>query len=105
IHLYPGGKGKRASAKTGSGPIAGARVVEAPADGGWTLEAAIPWKTIPRYDTVRAGYRAALIVHDVDGGREETVLSSADATSYGALPPLSLNSELALGEQLLREKN
>ncbi len=104
IRVIPGGKGKRAAAKSDAGPIAGARVVEAPSPNGWSIEAAIPWKTIPRSDVVRVGYRGALVVHDVDGAREETVLASADSLAYASLPPLSTEPELSLGAGLLREK-
>ncbi len=107
IRLFPGVAGKsRASARTGAGrAIDGARVVEAAVDGGWTLEAAIPWKTIPRSDTVRVGYRGALVIHDADAsGREESAVASADSIAYASLPPLSTESELSLGNGLLREK-
>jgi hypothetical protein len=108
IRLFPGSPGKsRAAAKTGGGAtIDGARIVEAPTQGGWTLEAAIPWRGIPKSDTVRVGYRGALLVHDADASpREETVMSSADSSAYASLPPLSTEPELGLGNGLLRDHN
>src|SRR5262249_19015757 len=48
VELYPGDPGKSAGvAKTKDGStISGARVVEAPRSGGWSLEASIPWSAL-----------------------------------------------------------
>ncbi len=108
IELYPGVAGRtRARAKSGYRSIRGARVVEAPSKGGYTLEARIPWSVIPRSKRVRLGYRAAVFVHDADrrGGRVETVIGTARSRSYASLPPLSTELELSLGSGLLRRMN
>ena len=105
--LYPGVAGKsRATVKRRGVPVRGAKIVEAPSDGGYTLEALIPWKAIPKSATVRIGYRGALFAHDADRSRRaETVLGSSDTRRYANLPPISTEPEMALGSGLLRERN
>jgi hypothetical protein len=107
VLLYPGNPGKTpGAAKTAAGdPIAGAKVVEAPRAGGWSLEASVPWSAFPEAATVRVGLRAGLFVHDVDdGGAEQAIAGSATGTSWAALPPLLTEPEQALADGLLREK-
>jgi hypothetical protein len=105
IRLYPGVPGKSAAVARGpsGAPVRGARTVEAPSEGGWSLEAAIPWSAIPDSATVRIGYRGAVLLHDVDAGGEK-VIGTTRARGYADLPPLSTEPELALGAGLLREK-
>lgn len=106
IALFPGVPGKsKGQVKARGVPVRGAKIVEAPRGGGYSLEAKIPWATLPRSDEVRVGYRGAVMLTDVDGGRVEAVISTADSKAYGDLPPLSLTAELALGSGLLRERN
>lgn len=107
VFLYPGEPGKSPGvARTFAGDaIAGARVIEAPRPGGWSLEASVPWSAIPEAATARVGLRAGLFVHDVDdGGAEQAVAGTATGTSYGALPRLLTEPEQALADGLLREK-
>ena len=55
IELYPGDPGKSAGVaklKDG-GAISGAKVVEAPRSGGWTLEASVPWSALSAARNVR----------------------------------------------------
>lgn len=105
--LYPGVAGKaRAVVKSRNRSVSGARIVEAPTDRGYTLEASIPWSAVPKSRTIRVGYRAALFLHDADSSRRvETVLGTSKSRAYDQLPPLSSEAELALGAGLLREKN
>ncbi len=106
IELFPGVAGsRRAQAKSRGRRISGARIVEAPNAGGYTLEARIPWSSVPRSKQVRLGYRAAVFVHDADRSRVETVIGSANTRSYRSLPPLSTELELSLGSGLLRRMN
>ncbi|MBW2456663.1 MAG: hypothetical protein JRI68_19260 [Deltaproteobacteria bacterium] len=107
LKLYPGVPGKsRAQVKSGWRTVRGAQIVEAPAQGGYTLEAKIPWAAIPRSSTVRVGYRGALFAHDADKSRAiESVVGTADTRSYASLPPISIECEIALGAGLLRKQN
>jgi hypothetical protein len=103
--LYPGVPGKRAEVKAGRGKVSGAEIVEAPTQGGWSLEAKIPWSAVPQSATVRIGYRGAVLVHDADSGTNvETTVGTAESRDYDELPPISTLPELALGSGLLREK-
>lgn len=108
FRLYPGVAGKsKARAKDKSGrAISGAKIVEAPKSNGYTLEAFIPWKSVPKSSTIRVGYRGGLFVHDADrSSRASAIIGTTDARSYGSLPPISTMSELALGSGLLRKRN
>ena len=105
--LFPGVAGKsRAVVKSGNSRVSGAKIVEAPTDEGYTLEASIPWRAIPESKTIRVGYRGALFLHDADKSRSiETIIGTTESRSYAQLPSLSTEAELALGAGLLREKN
>src|SRR5687767_3176273 len=62
LSLYPGQPGRSAAGvkMAGAGKVPGVKVVEAPMDGGYMLEASIPWSTFPEARRLRAGIRAAL---------------------------------------------
>ncbi|WP_438038098.1 sugar-binding protein [Sorangium sp. So ce128] len=106
VALYPGQPGKTAgSVKVPGGKaVAGARVIEAPRSGGYTLEASVPWTAFPEAATTRVGLRAGLFVHDDDGGGVDAVVGSAASEAYGSLSPLATEPELALTDGLLRSK-
>lgn len=105
--LYPGDPGKSpGAAKTGDGKaIPGAKVIEAPRAGGYSLEASVPWSALPQATTVRIGLRAALFARDADGSTTiEGVVGSSTSSAYADLPALTMEPEQALSEGLLREK-
>lgn len=107
VELFPGEPGKSAaSAKTKDGKtIAGAKVIEAPRSGGWTLEASIPWSAFPPASTTRVGLRGAIFAHDADRSTTiEASVGTAPTASYESLPPVSIESEQALGESLKAKK-
>ncbi len=106
VLLFPGDPGKSpGSAKSRGGAIAGAKVVESPHEGGWSLEASIPWSAFPESARVRIGMRGAIFVHDADGGSAiKNIVGTAPSSSYAQLPPLSTESEQALGDGLMRDK-
>ncbi|WP_437670304.1 hypothetical protein [Sorangium sp. So ce131] len=106
VALYPGEPGKTAgSVKLAGGKAAaGAKVVEAPRGGGYTLEASIPWSAFPEAATTRVGLRAGLFVHDADGGAVDAIVGSAASEAYASLSPLATEPELALSEGLLKSK-
>jgi hypothetical protein len=108
VVLYPGDPGRSAGvAKTGDGStVSGAKVVEAPRSGGWSLEASIPWSAFPPARQVRVGLRGAIFVHDVDsGGAVKNVAGTAPGSGYASLPPLNTEAEQSLHDGLLKEKS
>lgn len=107
IELYPGDPGKSpgsAKLKDG-GALSGARVVEAPRSGGWTLEASVPWSSLPAARTLRIGLRGAIFVHDADGGASaKNIVGTAPSAAYASLPSLNTEAEQSLHEGLLKQK-
>jgi hypothetical protein len=107
LDLFPGDPGKSPGvAKTADGTvIAGAKVVEAPKPGGYTLEASIPWSSIPPARLVRVGLRGGIFVYDADKSNAiESIVGTATATEYAALPALATEPEQALADGLLHDK-
>lgn len=108
IQIFPGDPGKSpGSARHKDGAaIAGARVVEAPRSGGWSLEASVPWSAFPQAKLVRVGLRGALFVHDADSGSSvKNVVGTAPSNAYATLPPLSTETEQALADGLIKDKS
>jgi hypothetical protein len=106
VLLYPGEPGKTAGvAKLAGLVVPGAKVVEAPRSGGYTLEASIPWAAFPQAQTVRVNLRAALFARDADASSTvEGAVGTASSGAYADLPALATEPEQALAEGLLREK-
>ncbi len=106
IDVYPGLPGKLAGVvKMGGSVVAGAKAVEAPSAGGFTLEAQIPWSALPEAATVRVGLRGALKYTDADSpGSVSAVVATANAFGGSALPALPLEAEQGLEDTLLRPK-
>lgn len=105
VSIYPGAPGKPAKATSGGKRIAGAKVVEAPRKGGWTLEAQMPWSAFDAARLVRVGLRGALVVHDADATtRIEGTASNAAGTSWDRLPSLPTAPEQDLNESLVIPK-
>ncbi len=105
VGLYPGVPGKSVGAVTlpGLGKVSGAKIVEAPIDGGISFEASIPWKVFPEAQYVRSGLRGALLYHDSDGGSVKTVIGTSNKNG-GALPMLTIEAEYGLNEALVFAK-
>lgn len=106
VQLYPGEPGKSAgSAKLGGQALSGAKVIEAPKAGGYTLEASIPWSAFPQAQSVRVALRAALFARDADTSNTiESAAGSSTSATYADLPALLTEPDQALAEGLLREK-
>jgi hypothetical protein len=107
VTLYPGDPGKSAGfARTEDGStVSGARVVEAPRTGGWSLEASVPWSAFPSARQVRVGLRGAIFVHDADSGTTiKNIAGTAPSSAYASLPPLNTEAEQSLHDGLLKEK-
>jgi hypothetical protein len=106
VLLYPGQPGKSAAAVRRKGSaVPGAKIVEAPVEGGFTLEASIPWAAFPQAARTRVGLRAALRYTDADGGEVSAVVATSSATSGAALPAMPLEAEQGLNIALVRDKN
>ncbi len=106
VEIVPGDPGKTAgSAKFAGKAIAGAKVVEAPKSGGWSLEATIPWSTFALASSVRIGLRAGMFVHDADGAAVDAIVGNATGTGHSSLPQLATESEQALADGLIKEKS
>src|SRR6185312_4454724 len=86
VFLYPGDPGRSPGvARTADGStVSGARVVEAPRSGGWSLEAAVPWSAFPPARQIRVGLRGAIFVHAADSGPTvKNVIGPAPSPPYG----------------------
>jgi len=107
LDLYPGNPGKVAGVvKLRGSLVSGAKIVEAPSEGGLHVEAQIPWAAFPDAAKVRVGLRAAVTYTDVDAsGSISGVISSASGRAGRALPALLLEAEEGLESQLLKPKN
>jgi len=106
IELYPGNPGKVAGVvKLKGATVTGAKIVEAPSEGGLHVEAQIPWSALPDAAKVRVGLRAAVTYTDADAsGSISGIISTATGRSGRALPPLLLEAEEGLESQLLKPK-
>src|SRR6478735_10551791 len=106
IELYPGNPGKVAGVvKLKGAALSGAKIVEAPSEGGLHVEAQIPWSALPDAAKVRVGLRAAVTYTDADAsGSISGIISTATGRSGRALPPLLLEAEEGLESQLLKPK-
>jgi len=106
LELYPGNPGKVAGViKLKGAALGGAKIVEAPSEGGLHVEAQIPWSAFPDAAKVRVGLRASVTYTDADSsGSISGVISTASGRSGRALPPLLLEAEEGLESQLLKPK-
>jgi len=81
--------------------VAGAKIVEAEKDGGYTFEAAVPWSAIAPA-TVRVGLRGVAAFHD--GTRAVLATGDGDASAPREMPGLPTAAEEALAEMFLQPK-
>jgi len=112
IAIFPGVPGDYAgSVKFGAfgkkgEEVPGAKIVEAPVQGGLSFEAVIPWSTFPESRTMRVGMRGAVRYADYDGKALVTTLSTGagDASHASQLPSLPTEPEQAVLDNLLALK-
>ncbi len=103
VLLYPGLPGKIAGVvkTSGGGKVPGAKIVEAPMDGGYTFEAQIPWKTFRQARRWRVGLRGAIRFVDVDKpGKVHAIIGTSSSSSGRSLPRLLLQAERGLEEDI-----
>lgn len=106
VDIYPGDPKQKLAAvvKVNGRAIQSASAVEAPREGGFTLEARIPWSGVQATGVLRLGMRGKLQYFDT-----ARVGGSPSVTSYGtgaarAMPPLTTESETGLIQALLEPK-
>jgi hypothetical protein len=106
VDFYPGAPGKSAGVVKMKGQkVAGSKLVEAPTDKGYTIEATLPWSTFSEAARVRVGLRAAVRLTDSDAaGSVKAVIATGAGQSGRALPPLLLSVEQGLDKLLVRDK-
>lgn len=106
LGLYAGQPGRWAGQvkATGLGVVRSASIVEAPAQGGYTFEARIPWNLFPPAAKTRVGLRGAVRYYDAGRSGVQCVLSTADKGRASALPLLPTAPELSLREGFVRQK-
>jgi hypothetical protein len=86
--------------------VPGAKIVEAPIQGGLSFEAVIPWSTFPEARTMRVGMRGAVRYLDYDGPKLVATLGTGpgDAAHAKDLPSLPTEPEQAVLDNLLALK-
>ncbi|MEI7893331.1 MAG: hypothetical protein WCI05_09570 [Myxococcales bacterium] len=100
IGLYPGKPGEVGGAVKVNGrrDAAGAKLVEAPVDGGVTFEAVVPWAVFPEAKVLRVGLRGVARAY---GARTVLASGPGDMSNPASLAPMPCEPELAMIEQLL----
>lgn len=106
IGLFPGDPGKSPGlVKVKGSALASAKLVEAPTEKGYDIEASIPWSAFPEAARTRVGLRAAVRFTDADSpGSVKAVIATSGAVSGKALPPLPFSAEEGLDDYLTKEK-
>ncbi|HEX4336956.1 MAG TPA: hypothetical protein VH062_13655 [Polyangiaceae bacterium] len=106
VRLYAGEIGKSAGMVklANGGAVKGARLVEAPSDGGYTIEVSVPWAAFPEASKIRVGIRAALRYSDSDSPGSVHSVIGTSAASGTNLPPLLLEAEQGLYRSLVRKR-
>jgi hypothetical protein len=104
VALYAGKPGEsEGSVRYGRhAAIAGAKIVEATASGGYTFEAVIPWSSLPEARTTRVGIHGVARYFDADDSIIAT--GPGDAQHPAAMPWVPSEPELSMVEQLLTPK-
>lgn len=107
IGFYAGKPGESAGAvKWLSGPkkgsnVVGAKIVEAPKDGGYTFEAVLPWAAFGEHGKTRLGLRGAVRLFDPTG---TVSTGNGSASDVKSLPQLLTEPEVGLVEGFLQQK-
>lgn len=101
IGFYPGKPGdSEGSVRGRRGSVAGAKIVEAPEDGGVTFEATVPWSALPEARVTRVGIHGIATYVDAGGS---IATGPGDASHPRDMPWVPSEPELALIEQVLSE--
>jgi hypothetical protein len=100
VALYAGKPGEsEGSVRYGRrNAIPGAKIVEAPTPGGYSIEATVPWSALPEARTTRVGIHGAARYFD---GENLVATGPGDAQHPAAMPWVPSEPELSMVEQLL----
>lgn len=102
VQVFPGQPGKLPGlVKVNGKRVSGAKAVEAPSSGGFTLEARIPWSALPATKSVRVGMQGRVSYHDASSVGRIQSITSTSFQSGSSLPPLTLAPETGLIQALL----
>ena len=113
VGLFAGKPGESSgTVRYSSGPkkgqdVDGAKIIEARAHDGYSFEAAFPWTAFPEASTVRVGLRGVARYYGAEApGSVTSIIATGpgDRDTPTALPPLPMEAEQALAEQLLIPK-
>ncbi len=103
VVMAPGKPGETAgSVKLKGQAVAGAKIVEAPNEGGLTFEAIIPWSTFSEASRLRVGLRGTLRYSDATGAIVAT--GEGEVADPKRLPSLPTEPERALIDGLVNPK-
>ncbi len=109
VNLYAGKPGEttgQVRLAKARGPLRGAQIVEAPANGGYSFEASIPWSTFPEARTTRIGLRAAVRYYEkADDALRIVATGVGDAKHPDDLAALPTEPEQSLDEGFLKEQS
>jgi len=105
VAVYPGVPGKEAAlVKVDGRAVKSAQAIEAPTEGGFTLESKIPWSAIAASQSIRVGMRGKVSYTDASAvGRVQTV-SQTGSGSGKTMTPLTTQPETGLAQALLEPK-
>ncbi len=108
VKLFPGVPGKSSAvARSKNGTMAQVKVANIATAAGYTVEAMIPWDSLPETKTIRVGLRGGVYVHDADDNTHwiQSIVGTSPSREYGKLPPISTVPEQALAKGLLTQED
>lgn len=101
IDVYPGDPGKLPALVVVDGvKVSSAQAVEAPTEGGFELEAKIPWAALSAARHVRVGLRGRIIYADADRPGTTLGVGGTSSKSGKSMPFLTLEAETGLAQYL-----
>lgn len=105
VDVYPGVPGKTAGAvKVDGRAVTTGQAIEAPSEGGFSLEARVPWAELSAAKSVRVGMRGKLSYHNATSVGKVTSISTSGGSSAGGMQPLTIGPETGLAQALLEPK-
>lgn len=105
IDVYPGLPGKLPGVvKVDGRVIKQAQAIEAPSDGGFSLEARIPWSSLGFASEVRVGLRGRLVYLDASRPGKTKAVIATSKSKGASMPALTLEAETGLFQALIEPK-
>lgn len=101
IDIYPGDPGKLPALVVVDGAkVSSAQAVEAPTEGGFDLEAKIPWSALSAARHVRVGLRGRIVFANADKPGSTVGIGSTSQKTGKNMPALTLEAETGLVQYL-----